>query len=270
MKNMDILVIKLGGSIISDKQGIRPTLRTERIREILREVGRIRTRRPHLPIILLHGAGSFGHPLAFRYRLNGQPLTSHRLFGAARTITATRRLANLIAALAHTLGLPVIPIQASSVIDVEQSQPKLDFKTIVTILHHHGIPLLGGDVGIGRNRTIIVSADRLAVDIANRFRDPLIVLLSNVDGVFQSFPPHPADQPLRRISNRELKMLTSRTMRIQRHDVTGNMTGKLREIQKLRHGCAIIANGQRSNVLHRAIAREIGTVMKTTKRARHP
>ena len=63
------IVLKLGGSVITDKAG-DCTIRTDRIAACVGEIAR----RPGIKVVLVHGAGSCGHPQAHRHRLRpGDP-----------------------------------------------------------------------------------------------------------------------------------------------------------------------------------------------------
>ena len=60
----DIIILKFGGSVITDKKSEIPKLNHEaldRICNILKDKER--------DMILVHGAGSYGHPIAKRYDL---------------------------------------------------------------------------------------------------------------------------------------------------------------------------------------------------------
>ena len=66
---MDLIIIKIGGSVITDKNK-EFTTRPDNIRKIAREIKQAIDSNPNLKIILGHGAGSFGHVLAKKYQTN--------------------------------------------------------------------------------------------------------------------------------------------------------------------------------------------------------
>ena len=72
------IILKLGGSVITNKRVGKPVVRVRHVKQLAREVSRVcldgaRGSRP--PLILLYGGGSFGHPLAHRYQLSGKMLS---------------------------------------------------------------------------------------------------------------------------------------------------------------------------------------------------
>src|SRR5207237_1301346 len=59
-----MLLVKLGGSVVTEKDKLR-TARRPAIRRLAGELAAVRQ-----PLLVVHGAGSFGHILASRHRLN--------------------------------------------------------------------------------------------------------------------------------------------------------------------------------------------------------
>ncbi|MGC8849417.1 MAG: isopentenyl phosphate kinase, partial [Candidatus Bathyarchaeia archaeon] len=57
-------MVKVGGSVITRKDG-DATPKLDNMARIAGEVSRVKDR-----IVLIHGAGSYGHPIAARYELN--------------------------------------------------------------------------------------------------------------------------------------------------------------------------------------------------------
>src|SRR3989449_8150256 len=59
-----MLLVKLGGSVVTEKSHLR-TPRPAAIRRLAGELASLRE-----PLLIVHGAGSYGHILARRHRLN--------------------------------------------------------------------------------------------------------------------------------------------------------------------------------------------------------
>ncbi|MEM2052142.1 MAG: hypothetical protein QW614_04225, partial [Candidatus Caldarchaeum sp.] len=60
-----LVILKIGGSVITDKK-VERLFRKDVMDRISREVARCWP----TPMVIIHGAGSFGHPIAERYRLS--------------------------------------------------------------------------------------------------------------------------------------------------------------------------------------------------------
>lgn len=245
-------VLKLGGSIITDKKSGRPLLRTRRIREIAHEIARVRSKKRDLRLILLHGAGSFAHPLAHRYRLLDRALSADALEGVGHTILATRELGNHLCGALLNAGIPAVPLQTSSFMRVRRGRLYFtNFSILETILNDGGIPLLGGDVVFSdKARTAIASADGIAVLLAKKLKKTRMYFASDTDGVYASFPPRKGEHSLATLDRAGIKsLLENQSLRAVRTDVTGAMLGKLLALLGARDTVATIFNGNTRGVL---------------------
>lgn len=258
-------IVKLGGSILTEKHHRRPVMRERLIRKIASVIRRVRISHPNLPLILLYGGGSFGHPLAHRYRLVNAPLARRALVGFGHTTAAMRELGNRLAKILLAAGLPVVPLQTSTLVERQGSRLSFaSFAVLETILRHRGIPLLGGDVVIAdRMRTVVASADALAVALAAHFRSRELLFATDVAGVYATFPPPRGARPLARISRRELAALAQSATTTTKRDVTGGMFGKLKTLLVLRDVRVVIFNGGIAKNFSAAVAgKEVGTVIR--------
>lgn len=240
-----ISILKLGGSILTDKKGGRPILRA-RAKEISSEIKEAQSAGIFSRLILLYGGGSFGHPLAHRYKLADQPLAAHMLIGVGRTISAMRELGTHLAAIFLDAGVPVVPLQTSSFTEVRRGTLHFSGVPILeTILKSGGVPLFGGDVAFAdRARTTIVSADRLAVELARKFRNARLFFATDTDGVYATVPPCAGEHPFATLNRAQIKKLLKAEHPHNRDtDVTGAMPGKLRTLLELRGRNAVIFNG---------------------------
>lgn len=238
-------ILKLGGSILTDKKGGQPILRA-RAKEIAREIARARSTGAYSRLILLYGGGSFGHPLAHRYQLVNQPLSARTLIGVGRTISAMRELGTQLVELFLDVGIPAVPLQTSSFTGVRRSHLHFsDISILETILQNGGVPLLGGDVAfLGHTRTTIVSADWLAVELARTFKNARLFFATDTDGVYAAFPPRVGERPFATLTRAQIKnFLAADHPRNLGTDVTGAMPGKLRALLDLRGRTAVIFNG---------------------------
>lgn len=257
------IVLKLGGSIITKKLSSRPRLRKKIIRQLAKELKIFIQRFPEIKIILLHGAGSFGHPLVYRHKLLERPLTGPRLLGFAKTVCSMRHMANLLAETFWNAELPVLPLQASAVLNEKNNAMALfDIHHLKQVVNTGFIPLLGGDMGLTKkNRAVVVSADRLAVVLAEAFSVSKIIFTTDVNGVFDKFPISKDAKPLPSLSRKEIKsMLRKMDGRKTHYDITGSMVGKLRTTLILKNKEVIIFNGLKYGNLTKALTGEsVGT-----------
>jgi isopentenyl phosphate kinase len=260
------IIIKLGGSVITDKQSGKPIVRIRYAKRLAREIARAgfkETNRSRSPLILLYGGGSFGHPLAHKHQLSGRILSVGALVGAAQATSSMRRLGGALTDLFLENGIPVVPLQTSSF--VQEQKGKLvvtNYDLIEDILAHGGVPLLGGDVIIAdRRRTVIASADRLATEFARHFHSRRILFATDVNGVYEKFPGKAGERPLPLIRRKDLEHMTVLSqVKNNSRDVTGAMRGKLRSLLPLRNCTVTIFNGLLPNTLAEVLrGKRLGT-----------
>lgn len=264
-KNQSI-ILKFGGSIITQKFSGRPQIKKAIVWRLAKELKQFIQRSPKTKIVLLHGAGSFGHPLVFRYQLLEHPLAGPQLLGFAETIYSTRCLDNLLTDIFMAAKLPVFPLQASAVLNEKRGAMFLfNLHHIKQILAAGFIPLLGGDMGLTqKNQAIVVSADRLAVLLGQALPNSRIIFATNVNGVFEKFPPPDEKSPLLFLSRKNLKQLLEKmTEQKNKYDTTGGMVGKLRTLLSLQGREVIILNGLQPGALFKALSEKpVGTLLK--------
>src|SRR3989344_4119080 len=251
----NLCIVKLGGSIITDKKAGRPVLLARRVKEIACELAQVIAKRKPPRLILLYGAGSYGHPVAHRYKLLDQPLSKYTLIGVGYTTASVRELGTRLAEILLDAGIPVVPLQTSSFVSMRKGRLHFaNISTIENILEHGGVPLLGGDVVFAGRRTAIASADALAVELSRKFKKAHLYFATDVDGVYANFPPQNNERPLRQLERSAVKdLLQTQRSKITRSDITGAMPGKLRELLRARNTNATIFNGSKQNSLSGAL-----------------
>jgi isopentenyl phosphate kinase len=258
----DTYILKLGGSIITDKKAGKPAL-SARAKEIVREVARVRPHMKRSRLIVLYGGGSFGHPLAHRYRLLDRPLSLHTLMGVGHTVSQMRELGTRLAMLFLEAGIPVLPLQTSSFTYVRRGHLHFSGLSILeTVLENGGVPLFGGDVAFSDStRTAIVSADALAVELARKFKNPRLFFATDTDGVYAVFPPRANERPLAVLDRAGVrKLLKTQKITATDTDVTGAMPGKLRALLSVRNTTTMIFNGNTRGSLGKILRGErLGT-----------
>ncbi len=70
-----MIILKLGGSVITRKDSLTPTLDSNNLTRIAREI----SNSSHHKLIVVHGAGSFGHPYAKEYAIGSEIKSTQEL-----------------------------------------------------------------------------------------------------------------------------------------------------------------------------------------------
>ena len=136
--------------------------------------------------------------------------------------------------------------------------------TILTLLEFGAVPIINENdsVSVEELQTTFGDNDRLAAIVTNLLQAPLLVLLSDVDGLFNGHPSEPGDQLIPTVE------CIDATISGMVHDRAGQMSkgGMASKLNAARIATSagesvIIASGRTPDVLPRIIAgEEIGTL----------
>lgn len=253
-------ILKLGGSIITEKRQGKPVLKAAFVKRVAKELALTLKQKPQLKLILLHGAGSFGHPLVYKYRLKNRRLKSDDFRRVGEVLNALRELGTQLAKMLTEAGLPLVPLQTSSLFQRSGGKTVLkNFSVIETIAEHGGIPLLGGDLALGDKKAYVLSADEIAVILAKKIKNAQIFFASDVDGVYKSFPAQKGEQPIGLLNRNDLKSFLRKNAAKDLdfvHDVSGGMMGKLKKMLALKRKKAFVFNGQKPSLINKSLMGE--------------
>jgi isopentenyl phosphate kinase len=215
------VVLKLGGSVVTDKAG-ECAIRNERIAECAREIAR----RPGIQVILVHGAGSCGHPQAHRHRLD-QGVPPGDIAGIAETHRAVADLNRAVVDALRRAGREAAGIHLlGHCIAVDGRLGDPDWRPAGLMLSAGITPVLHGDVVMDTVRgASIVSGDQLVASLARALSPDRVGLATDVPGVLGS-----DGAVLGRIRRGQARGLAGGS---RNTDVTGGMEGKLEELLAL-------------------------------------
>lgn len=137
--------------------------------------------------------------------------------------------------------------------------------TVLTLLKLGAVPVINENdtVAVDELKITFGDNDRLAAMVTNLIRAPLLVLLSDVEGLYDGDPADPKSQviqTIRRLDRRVFELVRDRAGGLG----TGGMASKLRAAQIVTAGGenAIIAGGRVPDVLCRIMAGEpLGTLI---------
>lgn len=212
-------ILKLGGSIITDK-GRLATARLDQISRIAHEISGSEDQ-----MVLVHGAGSFGHIHARNFglpeRFSGE--------GMLKTHLSVSDLNRIVVEALHDAGVDALPVHPLSSVVLRDGRIHLMSTEAITEMLRRGVvPVLHGDVAMDVSRGAgIVSGDQLVSYMARRLRAGMVAMGTDVDGVMIE------GRVLSRITPEEMHSLESHLLPARGVDVTGGMRGKLAELVEL-------------------------------------
>ena len=262
-----MIILKLGGSALTIKDADKPTIDEINLDRIAQEISYYND-----DMIIVHGAGSYGHIHAKKYAI-GEKITNteEKLFkieGLSHTQASVQLLNYIVVKKLQEKGIPAIGIKPSSFIMTENKRISLCDTTIVQRYVDEGfVPVLYGDAVLDLNDEIkfaIISGDQIITYFARQLRADKVILSSDVDGIYTDNPKTNPNAKLIDIVTKDTKL--SLTDNENQADVTGGMAGKIRELLELAdYGIeSIIINAEKEGNLRAAVSGEKvrGTLIK--------
>ena len=227
-----MIILKIGGSILTKKDSVESEIDEGNLKRIASEIkSSIDNSKKDLDIV--HGAGSFGHPPAKKYKI-GEPFSKEeypeKRIGFAKTQNAVKKLNMLICDALIKEDLPVVAIPASSFITTTNkrvSEGNLD--RFNKFLEKGYIPIIYGDVVLDNELEMaVISGDQIIQYLAINLKADQVILGTDVDGVYNKNPKTHEDAVFfeRFSSLDDLDTLEGTT----NVDVTGGMVGKIKEL----------------------------------------
>ncbi len=244
-------VLKIGGSIITDKTKSSAPRRDE-IQRIADEIVPFAE-----DLVLVHGAGSFGHIPAKNYRLPDR-FSPEGLRVTHKSVVELNTLVVKALARAGAAPMPVHPFSCtllkSGRIDCFALEP------LEEMIRRGLLPVLHGDVAMDASKGAgIVSGDQLVTYLARVLHADVAAVGTDVDGVIF------AGRPLSEITRDRLPLIESGLGGSEGVDVTGGMKGKLREMLDLADEgiSSVIFNAAKKGNIAKVLSGEpAGTVVR--------
>jgi isopentenyl phosphate kinase len=256
-------VLKLGGSVITDKE--KPaTTNLEAIERLADEIAQANV--PHL--ILVHGGGSFGHPIAKRYNLTEGYDSPEQVVGFSETHQAMTQLNSLVMEALISHNVNAVVVQPSSCVVTKAGRiQSMEQKPLKRMLKMGLVPVLYGDAVLDSQKGFaILSGDQLVSSLATNLGASHIIIGGDVDGLYTADPKaNKSARLIRQVTLEELKAQKHDIEGSRATDVTGGMLGKMRELvpaieQNIQ---ALLVNATKPLRVYKALRGEevIGTII---------
>ena len=225
----DLTIIKIGGSAVTDKTSPEGKARPEELERIAEEISGY-----DRPLIIVHGAGSYGHTYAKKYGLD----KGFDAEGVMVTHDSVRQLNDLVVSTLRKHGIRAMPLNPFAFAVCENGRISSFLTDQITLMLENGlVPVLHGDVAMDSERgACIISGDQSLPYLAKALRAKRAGLGSAADGVLDG-------------DGKVIPRITPETFgRFARYigssagtDVTGGMLGKVKEILDLADSTGIDA-----------------------------
>ena len=226
---MTTIFIKLGGSLITDKQ-VEASFRTDVMQRLSMEIAAAYAQQPDLKLIVGHGSGSFGHFAAKRHGTMQGVHTAEQWRGFTEVADAAAQLNHHVFRSLRDTQLPIWKLQPSASAHCTDGViTSMALEPLRTALTNRLIPLVYGDVALDTVRGgTIISTETIIQYITAHIQVDHVLLLGEVPGVLDQqgdVIPHITPQTL--ASYQDALGGSAGT------DVTGGMFTKVRDMLTL-------------------------------------
>lgn len=253
-----MIILKIGGSVLTDKTK-EDTFKQNIMDNFSSEIKKVDNE-----LILVHGAGSFGHILAKKFKLNEGYKTYEQVKGFSFTHEKVQLLNSYVLRSLHKYDIPAVSISPHSIVKLNNHVlEKIDYKIFKDYLDKKFIPVTFGDVVLDRKLGFsICSGDLLIQALAEHFKPERVIFVIDEDGLYTSNPK--IDKKAKLIEKTTIKDLIKYTTAMDNHDdVTGGMGGKIETIKNISKSGVetVLLNGNKPDRLYKAL---IGKDTKST------
>lgn len=243
-------IVKIGGSVITYKDDYRHA-NMDAIKMLSKVLGEY----PE-PLILIHGAGSFGHNKSLEFGLNTPGSVRGKELEISTVINDVLMLNSIISDALSYEGFRGISLPTHCIYG--NRGPNLEL--IEEIIKNSFSPIMYGDIIIQNGNYRIISGDEIIVDLSKRFKPDEVIFITDVDGLYSSDPKEYSNAKFfREIKAAEINI------KDKGKDATGSMTGKVEKIKLMLPYTrkVMIVNGLFPERVRKALNEEetIGTVV---------
>ncbi len=266
MKNL--VILKLGGSVVTKKNKNIPIVRTKIVQRIANELSRA-IRNLNFSLILIHGTGSFGHPPAKKYNLDQGIKADPTRMGLSISKRFGYQLNHLLWKVLEEYNLPIVTLPPSAfTISTNKKIQRMDLEIIRHLLSIGRIPVLFGDEVMDTELGYsVLSSDQIACYLASRLKPDLLLFASDVNGIYVQNPKtHPKTRHINSISINALTAFRNTIIQHNPVDVSGEMAGKLKSLSRFtlpKKTIIRIFSGLIRNQVYRSLSGDkVGTTIK--------
>jgi isopentenyl phosphate kinase len=250
-----LTVLKIGGSVITEKSE-ELTPRMQDINRLAEEIKNSNVQN----LIIVHGGGSFGHPLAQKYSIS-LGFKKGNQQGFAETHHVMTVLNGLFMDALIWRGIPAISITPSSCITTKNGRiQSFEEARLKALIKMGFLPVMYGDAVLDAELGFtILSGDQLVTHIATELNAEHIIIGVDVDGLCDADPKAKKTAKVyEHLTLTELKTIKNQLCKPTSCDVTGGMLGKMTELlPAIENGIpVIILNATKPSYIYKALKGE--------------
>jgi isopentenyl phosphate kinase len=253
-----MFIIKIGGSVITNKAK-QDSFKKDVLDNLAKQI-----KNSKKEIILVHGAGSFGHILAKKYNLNQGYKNNDQIQGFSLTHAKVQKLNSFVLDSLHENGIPAVSLPPHNILKLKNHKFSSFNHSIFNDYLKLGItPVTFGDVVLDEKLGFsICSGDLLMQILSDCFKPEKAIFIIDEDGLYTSNPK--INKNAEFINSITIEKLKKLAVSADKHDdVTGGMGGKIDTIKNIsKLGIdTVLLNGNKPDRLFKVL---IGEDTKST------
>jgi isopentenyl phosphate kinase len=265
----NLVFLKLGGSLITDKT--RPhTARRDTLERLAAEIAAARRETPHLPLLIGHGSGSFGHVAAKKYAtrdgITSAAAQDSYWLGFSEVWQEAAALNRLVMDVLRKAEISAMAFPPSATVLAKDGNIAVwDLRPLRKALAHGIVPVVYGDAVFDEVRGgTILSTEELFARLSAELSPQRILLAGLEEGIYADFPAR--KRRVARVSPESYKRIAAQIGHSAATDVTGGMDAKVRSMLRLVEKNAaveiLIFSGEKKGAVQRALRGErLGTLI---------
>jgi isopentenyl phosphate kinase len=229
--------MKVGGSVCTAKSENKFEVRTEIIERIVNDIKAARELKK-FSLILVHGAGPFGHTNVVNYGINNGIHTEQHVKGFIKTHLDMAALNSHFLLAFEKAGVPAITIDPTACI-IQKNKKIFVFDTrmieLLFAMNPNIVPIMHGDMVLDTKlKGSVISGDAIIPYLAKKLGAKKVLLGSDVAGIFTADPKKDANaKHIGLIDKKNFKKILKSVGESSSIDVTRGMKGKLENLKGL-------------------------------------
>jgi isopentenyl phosphate kinase len=247
-----LIFVKLGGSAITNKN-VENSINQEVLDQVSKEIAECNCK-----LLIGHGGGSFPHPVAEKYNVNGG-IKACGVEGFMAVRKAVMNLGEIVMNSLTSANIPAIYLPTYALTIMKSGKVSEFFiSPIEKLLENNKVPVLPGDACLDLTKGCsIASTEMIFTALAEKLKPQRIIIGTDVDGVLDQ-----DGKLIPEINSSNLEETLENISNPTSPDVTGGMKHKIEELLKTKIETQII-NLKTPGLLTKAINGEtVGTILK--------
>lgn len=231
----ETVILKLGGSVVTFKNRAILSIREMLLRKVAGDIASVFKKKP-FHLVIVHGAGSFGHLHAKKYKLDRIVVKDGKDWrGVLETKHLCQKLNTLVTQILLDEGLLVASFQTfSAIANHDRKLATLDIEKVRECLASGIVPVFYGDMVLDDvTGASICSGDQIVSYLGQKLGAKRILFASDVAGVYTADPHANPNATL--VSSLSFDDLRSDHIRLDashNEDVTGGLRGKMESFSR--------------------------------------